>query len=138
MEPSPKDLIGITVVIWIVIATIIISASVLRHLRRRETEKTIRLAIEKGQALDNALVTKLLEPRIIETKPEQLLIGGIVVLFVGLGLALMGFFISLGQSDLDALFAMLGVGSLVGCVGLGLLVSSGILRKHKKNLTAQD
>ena len=56
----------------------------------------------------------------------QLQNGGLIVLFVAPGLALMGFLI-----DRGAFMPLLGVAALVAFVGIGLLVAGKVLEKSK-------
>jgi len=61
---------------WIFIASVVVAGIWYAYARNRETQKTIRLAIEKGIQLDAALIDKLV---IRESgNPEGYYIGGII------------------------------------------------------------
>jgi hypothetical protein len=94
--------------------------------RKRDAEhETLRRMIESGKEPDQAMVDKLLGSR---KKPERdLKVGGLIVLFVAPGLALMGWTISLVAEQ--ALIPLLGVAGLVLFVGIGLLVASSFLER---------
>ena len=102
-----------------------VASSIFRH---RETQKTIRQAIESGQTLDPATLERLMQGD--KPSPAQpaaqtrfgFIVGGIIMLCIGAGLAVMGWFISLG--DHSSFYPMLGVGALVGMIGVGLLIAA--------------
>jgi hypothetical protein len=88
---------------------------------RREAETTIRLAIEKGQQLDPAIVERLLRTE-KKRGPDGLLVVGGVTLAAGLGLPIMGNFMPGPGFRL-----LLGVGALVSMIGLALLILSFVV-----------
>ena len=112
---------------WAFVAVCVAAGAAQAIFRNRETQKTIRLAIEKGQTLDPATLERLLQGHVPATPaaPQArfgLITGGIVMLCIGIGLAVMGWFISLDQPE--AFHPMLGVGCLVGLIGVALLIAS--------------
>jgi hypothetical protein len=112
---------------WGFVAVCVIAGVASSVIRNRETQKTIRQAIERGQTLDPATLERLMHGATPAGQtPAQarfgFIAGGIIMLCIGAGLAVMGWFISL-QSH-DAFYPMLGVGSLVGLIGVGLLIAS--------------
>ncbi len=112
---------------WAFVAICVAAGAAQAIFRNRETQKTIRLAIEKGQTLDPATLERLLQGSSPAPAPAPqtrfgLITGGLVMLCIGVGLAVMGWFISLDQPG--AFHPMLGVGSLVGLIGVGLLIAS--------------
>ena len=117
---------------WIFVISVIIVVSVQRVIRSYQREKTIRAAIEKGVSLDPATLHSL---QASAPSPQDsrngLLTGAIVTFFVGCGLAVMGYFISL-NGDGRVLHAMAGVGGLMWCISLGLLVAHFAVRPRDK------
>ena len=99
---------------------------------RRESEKTIRLAIEKGQQLDTATIDKLLRSS-KKGSADSLMVAGGVTLATGLGLPIMGYFIGWGGEH-DAFYPLLGVGSMISLIGLTLLVLSAVIRNRKAQI----
>jgi hypothetical protein len=118
---------------WMFLA-IVVAVSVLGGIqggisRHRETQKTIRQAIERGQALDPQTLERLLA----SARPPQptpgarrgfLRFAGIMLLAIGGGLAAIGWF----SANPNMLSQGLGAGSLVGLLGAGLLVASLFIR----------
>ena len=94
--------------------------------RKRDAEhETLRRMIESGKEPDKALVDKLIGSR---KKPERdLKVGGLIVVFIAPGLALMGWTISFVEEKV--LIPLLGVAGLVLFVGIGLLVASNFLER---------
>ena len=114
---------------WGFIAVAVV-ANVLREVFiRRESEKTIRLAIEKGQQLDTATIDKLLRSN-KKGSADSLMVAGGVTLAAGLGLPIMGYFIGRGGED-GAFYPLLGVGSMVSLIGLAFLVLSAVVRSRQ-------
>ena len=115
---------------WAFVAICVVAGVASSVFRHRETQKTIRQAIEKGQQLDPATVERLLQvDRPPPPNPHGFLVGGIVLIFLGAGLATMGAFISMQSSD--ALYPLLGVGAMLGLLGLSLLVAGAVVGKKK-------
>ncbi len=107
-----------------------------RYLKDLERQKTLRMFAERGQPLDAETLEKLL-PKASPASHRSgspvsaergLLIGGIVMTFIGLGLAIGAQII--GRIDDDALLAMSGAAAIVGCAGLGLITSSWVMRRQ--------
>jgi hypothetical protein len=124
------------VAFWLFVATCVVAGVASSVLRHREAQKTIRQAIEKGQTLDPATLDVLLRSdRPPPPKPQDsrafLLFGGIMLLAVGAGLGAIGFFLSV--NDPKALYPGLGAGSLVGMLGVGLLVVRAMIRVPNGN-----
>jgi hypothetical protein len=127
---------------WAFVAVCVICGAVSSVARNRETQKTIRQAIEKGETLDPATLERLLQGAARAPAPPApqtrfgLIVGGIIMLCIGAGLAIMGWFIHLGQGTApyagpDPLYPMLGVGCLVGMIGVGLLIAAGFAGKSE-------
>jgi len=101
--------------------------------RERERQLTIRAAIERGQQLDPAILEKVMSRSAAEDtgsgSPQswvQLMVGGIITLSVGPGLALMG--VLIGNSAPLAYWPLVGAGALVATIGLGILVAAVVWR----------
>jgi hypothetical protein len=102
-----------------------VGSSVLRH---RETQKTIRQVIESGQALDPQLLDRILKSSRAQPggSPRQgLMFGGIMMLSIGAGLAVIGW--SMSRINPSQLYPGLGVAALVGLIGVGLLVAGAVI-----------
>ncbi len=108
---------------WGSIAAVVV-AGIWYGIRDREAQhETLHRMIESGQPIDKALTDKLLGGN--QRLDRDLKVAGLIVLFVALGLALLGWIISLQYPA--ALLPMLGVSALVGCTSIGLLVASKVV-----------
>jgi hypothetical protein len=113
---------------WLFVAIVVVAGVMSSVLRHRETQKTIRQVIEKGQTLDPQTLERLLQsgrPPQAPLSRTPFLIGGIMMLAIGGGLALIGWFQS--HSDPSQIYVGLGVGSLLGLLGVGLMLASLVI-----------
>jgi hypothetical protein len=117
---------------WMFVAVCVVAGAWGSIARNRESQKTIRQAIEKGQTLDPQTIERLLQSnRPPPPNPAGFLVGGLVLVCIAVGLPTMGLFISWGgcpHAD-GAFYPMIGVGCLVGLLGVALLIASVLLRK---------
>jgi hypothetical protein len=134
---------SIAITFWLVIFGISALGIWGQWARERERQQTIRAAIERGQPLDPAVLEKVMaRPAWQETSagssPQawvQLMVGGIITLSVGPGLALMG--ILLGKSAPLAYWPLLGAGALVATIGLGILAAAIVWRSMSADSRTQ-
>ena len=122
-------LVGIA--FWIFIGAAAVAGIVTDYKRRRGSIDVLRMAIEKGQQLDPAIIEKLTlnEQRSDQVNPVHVKLGGIITIAAGIGLCLLSFFI--GHIAPIALYPILGAGVLVLCVGGGLIVGAGALGRAR-------
>lgn len=118
----------IGVAFWIFLAIVVLAAIWLAFARNREMQKTIRLAIEKGMQLDAALIDKLVARK--SGKPEDYYIGGFVCTAVGIGLLILGYFIS--RIEPESFFPIAGAGILVGLIGISLVLCGMLVSRREK------
>jgi hypothetical protein len=116
---------------WGFVATAVVASAVSSVVRNRDSQKTIRTAIEHGQTLDPAMLDRLLQSdKPPPPKPEDVrrfcIFGGIMGLAVGAGLCVIGWAIS--RTDPQALYPGLGAGARVGLLGGGLLVTTAVIK----------
>ena len=118
---------------WGFIAAVVVAGIWREVALRRESETTIRMAIEKGQPLDPAVIDKMF-PTPRKLAVEGLLIAGGVTLATGIGLPLMGYFIARSgmPNASEAFYPLIGSGVLVSLIGIALLVLSSILNNRRK------
>ena len=130
MQSIGPYLVGVA--FWVFIGAVAIAGMITEYKRRRGGLDVLRLAIEKGQPLDTALVEKLTsyEPRGEPVDPNDLRLGGIITLAAGVGIGLLSFFVSWVWPV--ALYPTLGAGVLVICVGVGLLIGAQSLAASRE------
>jgi hypothetical protein len=112
---------------WLFLGAAAVAGIVTDYKRRRGGVEVLRMAIEKGQQLDPAVIEKLTSSRhgAEQVEPIQIKLGGIITTAAGVGICLLSFFIS--RIAPVALYPILGAGVLVICVGLGLLIGAKAL-----------
>ena len=116
---------------WMFIAIVVAASVAGSAFRHRETQKTIRQAIDKGQTLDADTLERLLQSgRPQSPKPKDarrgFMVGGIMLLALAGGMALIGW--SESMTNPGGLYQGLGVGGLLGLLGVGLLVAGMTIR----------
>ena len=125
---GPMDSV-VGVAFWVFVAIAAIGSFWREYAIKREREKTIRAAIEKGQQLDLEVIAQMY---LHEAKfdPQLLLIGGVVALAAGIGLPIMGYFLSL-SGDVDMFYRMVGIGCLVALIGVALVAVGWLTRRSE-------
>jgi len=101
--------------IWIFIAVIVVSASFFGYLKSRSRDRAISEIAQRGQPVPAELFN--LTPR---TTRAGLLVGGLVMLFIGIALAALGW--SLVRSHQTPVGSEL-IGLFPGGIGVALLIS---------------
>ncbi len=100
-------------------------AGIWSTIRRRESQQeTLRRLIESGQAVDPDTVQKILSQG-SERLDRDLMAGGIIMVFIAPGLAVLGWFLKWLAPE--ALMPLYGAAALAGCIGIGLLVASMVI-----------
>lgn len=128
-----STLIGIA--FWAFVTISAVAGIVSDYKRRKAAIEPLRLAIERGQALDPELVEKLLghDGHDAPLDPALLQIGGIITIAAGAGVALFAVFLS--RLFPQWLLPIVGLGVLAICVGVGLLVAARVLRRIRAGAT---
>ena len=114
---------------WLFIA-IIVATGVWDSIRKRDAQhETLRRAIESGQPIDDEMADRLLALSGDSRKlARDLKVGGIVVLALAPGLALMGW--GMGVALAPELFGVLSsVAGLLLFLGAGLLLASFVVTR---------
>lgn len=108
---------------WLFVLAIIVVSIIARVIRSHQRERTIRMAIEKGVALDPSALSSLQRGA---SNPQDtrtgLLTGSIVTFFVGCGLMAMGYVLGLDGVH-HSPHPLIAVGVLLWCISAGLFVS---------------
>ena len=114
---------------WGFIASVVV-AGIWYDIRKREAQhETVRRIVESGKPIDEALMDKLLS--LGSGKSERLdrgfKITGLIMLPTAAGLAIFG--LILGSQFPQTQFPLLGAAALVGCIGLGFLLTANIAKR---------
>ncbi len=113
----------VAIVFWLFVILVTIVPIVLHHRRRMETEKTIRMAIEKGASLDKETLDRLLGASVAEQShdsPENTRRGGFITGAVGVGIFFFAVFTG-GK-------ILIGVAALLVCIGAGIFASAMFMK----------
>lgn len=127
------DVVGIA--FWLFLAASSVAGIVASYKNRRAALEPLRMAIERGQQLDPALVDKLLNPpESHEVNPVHLQTGGIITIASGCGVALLSLFL---REALPLLvYPTLGIGVCAICVGIGLCVAARMVFRQRTGAAA--
>lgn len=114
---------------FLMVAAIVIIPRWYRTNERREMQKTLRAAIDKGQTLPPELVDALSKDSVRPpaTAARDLRLG-IILVAVGAGIALTGYGFSF--EEMDALYPMVGIAAIPAMIGLAFIVLS-VFNKNK-------
>jgi hypothetical protein len=114
------------VAFWMFIGAISVAGIIADYQKRRLNVGLLRTIIEKGQALDPAVVTKLISPDADgRTDPTDLKLGGVIVTAAGVGIFLMSYFVA--RVAPVALYPIMAGGIVTICVGIGLLIGAKVV-----------
>ena len=116
---------------WLFLA-VVVGGGMWFDARKKESEQeTLRRLVESGQRIDPALVDKMLRTTGNEHTDRDLKVGGIITLFAGFGLVVLGWF--LGKLNAEIFGVMLGVSGMVAMVGIGLLLAGAYSARTSRN-----
>jgi hypothetical protein len=113
------------VAFWVFVGAVAVAQIMADHQKRRMNVDLLRAIIEKGQAIDPALVAKLMPSDAVEeehTDPQLIKLGGIITTATGVGIAFLAYFIA--QIAPMAFYPILGGGVVTICIGVGLLIGA--------------
>jgi hypothetical protein len=115
---------------WTFLATSAVAGIVADYKKRRLELEPLRVAIERGQQLDPAIIERLMarEPRASEPEPVYFRIGGIVTVAGGIGVGALSFILA-GTAP-KAFYPILGTAVVATCVGVGLLICARVIERH--------
>ena len=128
---------SVAIAFWIFVTVAAVAGIVSDYKKRQLALEPLRLAVERGQQLDPALIDRLMTPERDEgINPLYLRVGGIVTLAAGVGVALLAFL--LNQVYPEAFYPVLGGGVVTICVGVGLLVAARAAEQPHAAAAAQS
>jgi len=119
------------VAFWIFIGAVAVAGIVTDYKRRRASVDVIRMAIEKGQQLDPALIEKLTSNERAEPiDPLHMKLGGIITIASGIGICLLGLFMT--GISMQAFYPICCACLVTICVGIGLRIASKVLAEARE------
>jgi hypothetical protein len=120
------------VAFWIFVGAAAVAGIVTDYKRRRGSVDVIRMAIDKGQPLDPALIEKLTssERGAERIDPLHVKLGSIITIASGIGICLLACFMA-GVAPVS-FYPIFGVGLLAICVGVGLRIGSKVLTEARE------
>lgn len=123
---------SIAIAFWVFVAVVSVAGIIADYRKRQAAIEPLRLAIERGQQLDPAVVERLMarEQQSGEINPVHLEIGGIITLSAGVGICILAWFIS--RVAAWALYPIMGGGVVALCVGAGLIIASKALVRSRQ------
>jgi hypothetical protein len=116
----------IPIVAFLVIGTVSIMVTYFRHKTRMGTEKTIRLALEKGNELSPEMLDRLANPKKGAGADVR---RGMVSVAVGIGFVILGFMVD----DEEAVRPMIGIAMFPMFIGFAYLIFWWLGEREQKN-----
>ena len=114
---------AVAISFWIFVTIAAVAGIVADYKKRQVALEPLRVAIERGQQLDPALVDRLMAPeRDAGLNPLYLRVGGIICLAAGVGVVILAFL--LNQIAPASFYPILGGGAVTLCVGGGLVIAA--------------
>jgi hypothetical protein len=114
---------AVAIAFWTFVAIASVAGIVSDYKKRKLALEPLRLAIEKGQQLDPAIVEKLMAPTEEQgMSPLGLRVGGIITISAGAGAAILAFFLQ--HLAPEAFYPVMGAALVAVCVGIGLVVAA--------------
>ena len=128
---------SVAIAFWIFVTVAAVAGIVSDYKKRQLTLEPLRLAIERGQQLDPALIDRLMAPdRDAGLNPLYLRVGGIVTLAAGVGVVILAFL--LNQVYPVSFYPVLGGGVVTLCVGAGLLFAARAVEQQRGATPDED
>ena len=128
---------SVAIAFWIFVTVAAVAGIVSDYKKRQLTLEPLRLAIERGQQLDPALIDRLMAPdRDAGLNPLYLRVGGIVTLAAGVGVVILAFL--LNQVYPVSFYPVLGGGVVTLCVGAGLLFAARAVEQQRGATPGED
>ncbi len=110
---------------WIFIAAVVV-AGIWGDARKKEIQQeTLRRIVESGKDVDAAMLDKIVAAGKSDSSDDtDMKSGGIIMLFIAPGLAVLGYF--MGELAEDLFSMLLGVSLLVAFIGIGMMVAGKV------------
>ena len=121
---------AVAIMFWIFVTIAAVAGIVSDYKKRQLALEPLRLAVERGQQLDPALVDRLMaSERDTGVNPMYLRVGGIITLSAGVGVVILAFL--LNQVYPVSFYPVLGGGLVAMCVGGGLVIAARAVEQQR-------
>ena len=114
---------AVAIAFWVFVTIAAVAGIVSDYKKRQLALEPLRVAIERGQQLDPAVIDRLMAPeRDAGLNPLYLRVGGIICLAAGVGVVILAFLLS--QIAPASFYPVLGGGAVTLCLGGGLVIAA--------------
>jgi len=121
---------AVAIMFWIFVTIAAVAGIVSDYKKRQLALEPLRLAVERGQQLDPALIDRLMAPeRDAGMSPTPLRVGGIITLSAGAGIVILAFLLQ--QVAAVSFYPVLGWGIVTICVGGGLIIAARAIEQQR-------
>jgi hypothetical protein len=111
---------AVAIAFWTFVSIAVVAGVIGSYKKRRLELEPIKLALERGQPIDPAMLDRIMGRGPAEKLDPQLIhIGGIITVAAGVGVGLLSLFLPHA-----AHLPVMGAGVLAICVGIGLLIAA--------------
>ena len=118
----------VAVAFWGFVASCVLGG-VWYSIREKEAQhETLRRIIESGRDIDADLIDRVMNDG--GKSNGDLRVAGYITLSAAPGLALLGYVLEVATGNDKIFIIMLGVGGLVSCVAIGMLVAARIMERR--------
>lgn len=107
---------------FVMVILIIAIPAYFKNREKREMQATVRAAIAQGQALPPELIDALTRDSVKKSSGQRDLRVGVVWLAVAIGISIFAWMVRF--EDGDAVYPLIGIAAIPGCIGLAFIVLS--------------
>lgn len=110
---------------FIMVVAIVAIVAITKNRERREIQKTIRTALEKGQPLPTEMIEAMAQNarKPVPSAARDMRIG-VIWLAVALGMTVMGWALGYVDGDNEIFYVLTGIAAIPGFIGLAFIVLS--------------
>lgn len=119
---------------WGFVAAVVVAALWYYRGKYEAQQETMRRMLESNKPVDQALAEKLLAANTSGNQflDRDLMVGGIIVLSVAPGIAVLGWALSLLSPGV--ILPLLGTAAILVSIGVGLLVAAKVAKRYNDHL----
>lgn len=107
---------------FVMVVLIVAIPAYFKNKEKKEMQATVRSAISQGQALPPELIDAMTRDSVKRSSAHRDLRVGVIWLAVAIGISLFAWLI--GFEEGDAVYPMIGLAAIPGCIGIAFIVLS--------------